>query len=297
MKSDHRHELKSNELADWLTHFPEWAQENRTTLIGAGVVIVLVIGVYFVRFYRKDVVEVRHHVQLTNLVTQVPAQKRVIARAAGQGTDQSIVLLPVAQDLQDFADGTGNDRMGALALIKRAEALRAELHYRLAGAGQDDVAKQIAQAQSSYQQALERAVSNPTLAAIAEFGLGLCDEELGNFDKAKQAYRAVAENPAYEGTTGQAAAAHRLRTMDDYQGAVVFKPAPQPKPEAASMPTIQIGPDAVNNPITIQASDDVYVAPATPSGASDSNDVSEPNVDAGGVGATETAEANEPTNN
>ena len=52
MKSDHRHELKTNELADWLTHFPQWAQENRTTLIGAGVVVVLVIGGYFVRVYR-----------------------------------------------------------------------------------------------------------------------------------------------------------------------------------------------------------------------------------------------------
>ena len=63
------------------------------------------------------------------------------------------------------------------------------------------------------------------------------------------------------------------------------------------MPTIQIGPDAVNSPISIQATDDVYVAPATPSGTSDSNDVSEPNGDAASVGATETAEVNEPTNN
>ena len=297
MKSDHRHELKTNELADWLAHFPQWVQENRTTLIGAGVIIVLVIAVYFVQFYRKDVVDVRHHVQLTNLVTQITAQKRVIARAAGQGTDQSIALLPVAQDLQDFATGIGNDRMGALALIKRAEALRAELHYRLADASGDDVAKQIAQAQGSYQQALQRAGSNATLAATAEFGLGLCDEELGNFDKAKEAYLAVAENPDYEGTTAQAAAAHRLKAVDDYKGTVVFKPAPQPKPEAASMPTIQIGPDAVNNPITFEASDDIFVAPPTPSGTSDGNDVAEPNMGAGGAGATETTEANEPASN
>jgi hypothetical protein len=294
MKSDHRHELKTNELADWLTHFPQWAQENRTTLIGASVIIVLVIAVYFVRFYRKDIVEVRHQVQLTNLVIQVPAQKRSIAQAASQGTDQSIALLPVAQDLQGFATSTGSDRMGAMALIKRAEALRAELHYRLADASSDDVAKQIAQAQSSYEQALQRAGSNATLAAMAEYGLGLCDEELGHFDKAKEAYRAVAENPDYEGTAAQAAAAHRLTTVDDYQGTVVFKPAPQRKPEAASMPNIQIGPDAVNNPITFEASDDIYVAPPTPTGTSDGNNVAEPNTGAGGTGVTGTTEANKP---
>ncbi|UCD50329.1 MAG: tetratricopeptide repeat protein [Phycisphaerales bacterium] len=296
MKSDHRHELKTNELADWLTHFPEWARENRTTLIGAGVVVVLLIGVYFVRFYRMDV-DVRHHVRLTNLVTQVPAQKRVIAQAASQGTDQSIKLLPVAQDLEDFAQSIGNDRLGALALIKRGEALRAELHYRLAEPSREEVTKQIAQARTSYEQALERASSNPVLAAMAEFGLGLCDEELGNFDEAKAAYQAVADNPDYEGTAPQAAAAHRLKTMDDYQGAVVFKPAPQPQPAAASVPTIQLGPDAVNSPITIDAADDIYVAPPTPAETSDSDNVAEPGVDAGGAGATETTEANEPTSN
>jgi hypothetical protein len=253
-------------------------------LIGAGIIIVLAIGVYFVRFYRQGV-DVRHHTRLTNLVMQVPGEKRVIAQAASQGTDQSILLLPVAQDLEDFAKDIGNDRLGAMALIKRAEALRAELHYRLAEAGREEIAKQVAQAKTSYQQALERASSIPALAAMAEFGLGLCDEELGNFDKAKAAYQAVAENPEYEGTATQAAAAHRLKTMEDYKGTVVFKPAPQPKPEAASTPTIQIGPDAVNSPITFEASDDIYVAPPTPS---------EPNGGAGGAGAAEVTEANAP---
>ena len=210
MKADHRHELKTNELADWLAHFPEWAQENRTTLIGAGVVVVLLIAVYFVRFYRADA-GVRHHIQLTNLVTQVPAQKRQIAQAATQGADQSLVLLPVAQDLENFAGATGDDRMAAMALIKRAEALRAELHYRRTEPAPEEVAKQIGQAKESYQQALDRAASVPALAAIANFGLGLCAEELGNFDQAKEIYRALAENADYAGTAAQAAAVHRPR--------------------------------------------------------------------------------------
>jgi len=296
MKSDHRHELKTNELADWLTHLPEWAQENRTTLIGAGVIIVLLIGVYFVRFYRKDV-DLRHHVRLTSLVTQVSAQKRVVAQAASQGTDQSVTLLPVAQDLGDFAKAGGNNRLRAMALIKQAETLRAELHYRLTEPSPDEVAKQIAQARTSYQRALELASSNPVLAAMAEFGLGLCDEELGEFDKAKAAYQAVAENPEYAGTAPQAAAAHRLKTMDDYQGSVVFKPAPQPKPAAASTPTIQLGPNAANSPININASDDIFVAPPTSGAASDSNGALVPNMDTGGAGATDTKDANEPASN
>lgn len=290
MKADHRHELKTNELAEWLAHFPEWAKENRTTLIAAGVVIVVAIAVYFVRFYRKDVVAVREHVQLTGLVTQISSQKRAIAQAASQGTDQSIALVPIAQDLQDFAAASRNDRLAALALIKRAEALRTELHYRLTDPPYDELVKQIAQAQSSYEQALERASSAPALVAMAQFGLGLCDEELGNFDKAKEAYRAVADNPDFEGTAAQAAAAHRLKTMDDYRGTVAFKPAPEPKDALASSPTVQITPDALNPPITIEAPNGITIRPVTPESNDVSATVTEPN-EAGSTGATD---ANEP---
>ncbi|MDI6448452.1 tetratricopeptide repeat protein [Anaerobaca lacustris] len=276
MKSDHRHELKTNELADWLAHFPQWVQENRSTLIGAGVVLVLVIGVYFMRFYRKDVISVRQQVQLTHLVTQIPAQKMAIARAASQGTDQSVALLPIAQDLETFAEGSRDDRMAALALIKRAEALRSELHFRLAGAGGEEVARQIAQAQNSYQEALTRASSIPVLAATAEFGLGLCEEELGNFDRAKEMYRAVAQNAAYDGTAAQAGAANRLLTVDDYRGAVAFKPAP-PAPEGASIPTIQIPP-----------AEDVFFEGSEPV-APDTNSIAAPE--------TAVGEANEPASN
>ena len=72
MKSDHRHELKTNELADWMAHFPEWAKQNRTNLILVAVVIVAAVAVYFWSFYRRDVVSVRNQARLTSLVTQVP---------------------------------------------------------------------------------------------------------------------------------------------------------------------------------------------------------------------------------
>ena len=72
MKADHRHELKTNELADWLGHFPEWAQENRTTLIAAGaVIVVLAVVLYFVRFYRADA-SMHEHERLTGLVDAAP---------------------------------------------------------------------------------------------------------------------------------------------------------------------------------------------------------------------------------
>ena len=257
MKSEHRHELKTNELADWLAHFPEWTKENRNTLIATAAIIVLALLVYFVKFYRADVIDLQRHENLTGLVSQIPGQKSVVAQAASQGTDQSFALLTTADNLEDAAKNSSDDNMAAHALIKRGETLRAELHYRLGDVSREDLAQRIAQAQASYTEALERASGSPALAARAQYGLGLCEEELGNFTAAADLYRRVAENTDYAGTTAQAGAVHRLDTMEDYKTAVVFPPAPAPKDPNASAPTIQIGPGATNAPIKIELPESV----------------------------------------
>jgi len=262
MRSDHRHELKTNELADWIMHFPEWANENRTSLIGAAAVILVALLVYFLSFYRQNIVSARNQVRLTNLVTQVPQQMNRVANAAMQNSDESYSLLPTAQDLQDFAQKSSNSDMAALALIQRGAALRAEIHYRLAEVSREELSTQIGKAKESYQQALDRKPSSPSLAAAAQYGLGLCEEELGNFDQAAQIYREVAQRGEYAGTTGQAEAAYRLKIMDDYKTAVVFQPAP-PKP--APTPTVQIKPgDAKASAPVIQIKPPEGQAPAAP---------------------------------
>ncbi len=262
MKSDHRHELKTNELADWLADFPEWARQNRTNLTVAGAVIVVAILVYAWTYYRGSVVSVHNQERLTHLISQVPEQMNAVMRAASQGTDQSYTLMSVAQDLQDFADGLSNDEMAALTMIKRGEALRAELHLRLNDASRDDLAAQIAKAQASYQQALDRKPSNPTLAAAAQFGLGLCEEELGNFDKASEIYLAMTQKPEYAGTVAQAAAEYRLKIMDDFKTAVAFKPAPA-TPQATA-PTIQIPGSEASTLTLTPPTTETFIGPVAP---------------------------------
>ncbi len=264
MKSDHRHELKTNELADWIAHFPDWARENRNTLIAAGAIFLLVLIVYFVRFYRGNVVSVRSQTRLTGLVAEVPQQINRVANAAAQDRDESYVLLQSQKDLQDFADKSSNSDMAALALIQRGVAFRAELHYRLSDINHDDLVKQIDQAKASYQQALDRKPSSPALAATAQYGLGLCEEELGNFDKAAGIYREVAQKPEYAGTTAQASAAYRLKIMNDYKTDLVFKPAPPKPPEA---PTVAgpVQPGAASAPTVTPAPSTATVGPVAPS--------------------------------
>ena len=277
MKSEHRHELKTNELAEWLGNLPQWTKDNLKTIICVSILIVVVGAFYIWKVYNKNVLQVRERTEFTNLLDQVSASKMQVLQAQAQGTDLSYMLLQPANSLEIFAQKTKNDQMAALALIKRAEALRAELHY---GTVEEPyLITQTNLAKNSYTKALERCPDNPLLSATAKFGLGLCAEELGGFEQAQQIYNEITENPDFQGTVAVAQAKLRLETMDDYKKKLVFKPAPIPPAipllpggttPGASQPMIQIMPSdtilptEVNLPVETNLPVDVNLIPLTP---------------------------------
>jgi tetratricopeptide (TPR) repeat protein len=240
MKSDHRHELKTNELAEWLSNLPQWTKENLKTIIIVSVLVVTVAGFYIWRTYTKNVIQVRQQLEFTNLLNQLSTSKMQVRNARAQGRDLSFILIQPANNLGSFARNAKNDRMAALALIKQAEALRMELHYRAGTISREDLTSQINQAKAAYTEAIETRLNrtpDPYLMAMAEFGLGLCEEELGNFDKARQIYKDITQNPDFKGVALVDAANHRLNTMADYRNKVTFKPAPTPADASASQST------------------------------------------------------------
>lgn len=249
MRPEHRHELKTNELAEWLSNLPQWAKENLITIICVSVLIVVLAALYIWRIYGKNVVQARKQLEFTSLLNQLSGGKMQILRAQAQGRDLSFTLLQPAGDLGTFAQTANNDRMAALALIKQAEALRTELHYRPGTVSKQDLTAQINQAKASYADAIEKSPFNPSLMAKAKFGLGLCEEELGNFAGAEQIYRDIAANPNFEGTVSAVQAKRRLDTMTDYKQKVVFKTSPKkPTPAELPQPVIQIKPAEANQP-------------------------------------------------
>lgn len=245
MKSEHRHELKTNELAEWLGNLPQWTKENLTTILLVVAVVVVGLTFFFWRSYNKNVVQAQEHVEFSNLLNQLTMIEARIPGAQTQGGDPSLPLLQVAQTLGSFAQSTSNSQMAALALIKEGDAKRAQLHYSTVELSQEDIKKQINQAKTAYTEAVQKSSENAAIRATAEFGLGLCDEELGNFDQAKKIYQAIIANADYDGTVAKASSKNRLEIMDDYRKKVVFKPAPVPA--AASQPTIQMTPVDANS--------------------------------------------------
>jgi len=248
MRPEHRHELKTNELAEWLGNLPQWTKENLITIIVVLVVIAAVAVFYILRSSSKNAVA-DEQLEFTNLLNQLSGSKTQILRAQTQGSDLSYILLQPASNLRTFAQTINNDQMAALALIKQAEALRMELHYRPGTVSEQDLTAQINQAKAAYADAIERSSSYPPLTAKAKFGLGLCDEELGKFAEAEQIYRDIVADPNFKGTIAAVQAKFRLDTMSDYKQKIVFKPSPpEPPPAELLQGAIQIKPADANQP-------------------------------------------------
>ena len=96
-----------------------------------------------------------------------------------------------------------------------------------------------AKAKKLYQKALQKSAGNTAVTAIAKFGLGLCEEELGNFDEAKQIYQQIADDPRLDGTTPAAGARQRIKIMHNFTEDITFKPAPEPAQTKAEQPQPQ----------------------------------------------------------
>jgi tetratricopeptide (TPR) repeat protein len=286
MKAKHRHELKTNELAEWIANMPQWASANLKWIVIVLAVAVGAAGALYYFRYQRNVVSMREELRFTELTSRRPTQdKTTIMFALNQGRDAAYVLLQLALDLETFAKGTEDDDMAALALIKRGEALRAELHYRRESVGQQEIAEQIGRARKSYNDALARSPSDLLVRGMANFGIGLCEEELGNFDEAKRIYSSIAENPELDGTVIVPQARLRAETMPDYSKPVVFKAAPVVPPSRTTTPPIPLRlPDVNVGNFTIPEAN-----PGT--GPASANVVTEPPAGAE-LGVTDIAESN-----
>jgi tetratricopeptide (TPR) repeat protein len=248
MKSEHRHELKTNELAEWLRNLPQWFRENSKTIIVVTILAIVILSYYGWRRYDKNVLQAREQTEFTQLLDGISSIEGSIVSAQQKGMDYSYELITHANNLKMFAETARRRNMAAMALIKYGDILRKELHYRLEPVTEQDKQEQINRAKESYNQAIQKDPSNPALLAAAKFGLGLCAEELGDFDQAGRMYREIASNEAFEGTVIIVQAKERLDNMSDYEEKIVFMPAPVKEPEAAAEPMVKMESVDANKP-------------------------------------------------
>ena len=240
MKSEHRHELKTNELAQWLSDLPQWSKDNLGTIIIVIAAIVFVAGFFGWKSISQNV-RTGEHEEFTNMIEGISLTKTEIASQQSASQISNIVTLGrQADDMEDFArKRTQNKNMAALALVKAADAIRSELQYRDETLSQKDIIAKITEAKKDYSDAIAKSPSNNTIMALAAFGLGLCAEDIGDFNEASKIYNNILKDDRFAGTVVVNKAKLRLNTMDDYKQEIVFLPAPpKPAPDPNSLDSL-----------------------------------------------------------
>jgi len=225
MKSEHRHELQTNELASFIGQLPEYLKKNSRTILAVVLIIAGIISWPMLN-KKKKVSRTKEQIEATELITKLEQAKRQSSTAGP--TDFSGTFLVSASSLERVADQAKNGSTKALALIKRGEAFRTDLHYKSEAVEKEVIANHIKQARSAYEKATAAAKGNNTLVAMAKFGLGLCAEEVGEYDKATEIYESIAANADFAGTVFPVRAEHRIAIMGDHSDKFIFAKAPEP---------------------------------------------------------------------
>ena len=225
MKSEHRHELQTNELAEFISQLPEYLKKNAKSIIAIVLIIAGIISWPMLN-KKKAASLANERIETTNLITQLERSKAESQNAGP--ADFSGAFIVSASALEKAAEQARNETTRALALIKRGEAFRTDLHYKTEQVELEVVASHIKQARDAYKEAIIAAKGHKTLTAMANFGLGLCAEEVGEYGKAAEIYKAIAANADFAGTVYPPRAEHRLAIMGDHTDKFVFAKAPEP---------------------------------------------------------------------
>jgi len=216
MDSQHRHELKTNELAEGLSHLPQLLKDNANVIVG-----VMLIGVGLITWpmltkmtHQKARAERMTITQSIQMLDQdVYAVLQAPADDPQAQTEALNTLLINADELLGSVSDIDNSNLAAMARIKAAQAIRTELHLRKE-VNADMLERQIQKAKDAYQKAFEVAETS-TIKAMAQFGLALCSEELGQTDQAAGVYQQIVDDESYKATVLPKQAQQRLDALAD----------------------------------------------------------------------------------
>lgn len=217
MDADHRHELKENDLAEFLTHFGEWWQKHGTKLT---VIVLVVVATY--------------------------AGKRLIdtrSNAALEGAWGDLATSTSPESYQFVAQSHAVPAVKALANLRGADLLLAQAvvppddEQEAQATTDNDPHQALLDAAAMYQQVIDAPSALLAYKLNAHLGLAAVAESFQQWGQAQQHYNTVLDlaGPAY------AAIAHRTRTrlgmLDRLDKPVVFAPDLPPAAEPDSLPS------------------------------------------------------------
>jgi tetratricopeptide (TPR) repeat protein len=185
MKAQHRHELQTNSLAEWLENAIQRLKPYARAIVGVLVALAIVLGVYA-------------YLGMVERRTEVAASDQLIV---GLGS-------PNPRELQNTMDeyrGTQPATIAQLVLAERTLDDGANMLFLNKQAGRENIFK----AAEAFA-AVEKDSHDPMLRSWALYGLGRAHESMGDLDRAQDDFqRLVKEYP--EGSLADAARTHLNR--------------------------------------------------------------------------------------
>lgn len=238
MKTERRHELKTNEVGVFLLEANDWLKENGTKVIG-GVIVVIAL-IFVVNSIQKAGVE---KADLASKQLNEAGQK-LGGDEWQEGFDELDTLIANA--------GSRDFKMHAL-LLKAGNA------ERLAAGPNEFKEDLISKAEDAYNTLLSEYSGRGLIKARAQLGLAVVcenkfavDGNMNHKENAKELLTAVSESEAIQGTPLQTLAVARLDELDKIFTRIEL-PEPPPPPPAP------VGPPAQTPDINIKAPEGVEI--------------------------------------
>lgn len=229
MDAEHRHELKSNELAEWIGRIPQMIKENTNIVIGVALILIGLLSWPLLSRMAQEK-DLSQMAEVTNSI-QMLQEETILAVTQNaenpQARQQALsILLVNAESLLEKADDVENADLAAMARIKAAQAIRTELQLRQEDVSAETVDTQIAKARQAYENAYETAQTSQ-VKGLAQLGLGLCAEEVGQAEQAGKIYQDMLADEQYKATVIGAMAQNRLEALKEKTDNIYFAPAPE----------------------------------------------------------------------
>lgn len=278
MDPKHRHELKTNELADLLAHFPRFLKRNANTIIGLVLIIIgLITWPLLSKMSREKTIAEESRVSQS---IQMLAQDIGAALQAYQNNPEQLnpalnTILANVEALLDRSSETDNPNLSALASIKAGQAIRTELHLKKELVSPETIDAQTQKAQEAYEKAAQTATL-PTMKAMAQFGIGLCAEERGQTQQAADIYTEIVNNETDAPTVFPGMARQRLDSLQDNAESFMFveePPAEEPPAQTDTERTLEFEmPPVLENEIGDAAVETPTPQPQTGTAAPDNQE-------------------------
>lgn len=246
MKSEHRHDLKSNDLAKSLLTTQDYIKLYGGRVFLGLAIVVLIIVLIIQRSSRSRAEAAKLRDDLAYADSQIDRLTRAQVIGDGQVTVRPAEVDQVRRLLQEIREKASDKKILADAAVAQGDYSWALANYPdVPGAAsqpslrpdkpRDELLKD---AKAAYQQVLDQYADQPAAVVKAHFGLAAIAEDESNWDEAKRQYEAVS-NMKDASTIDQNYANKRVTLLAEIRQPILVGVVPEKaeKPKPVSLPS------------------------------------------------------------